>query len=181
MSKLAREISKPLSNIDLQKLLNEMNEDKGKNKERINIFTVPEMNKNPNKFLKKIDDDGYSILFINPNNVAVGHWVVHYKNRKTGQHYFFDSYGKSPAYYDKELVDFYKKYIPNIKYNTEPYQKKEMKVNTCGRYATLIGLGLNNIVPDLTPEKIKEIMERFKKTNKMDYDEIVTRLINFDL
>lgn len=176
-----KEISRPLSNIDLQELLNKMNEDEGKHKEKINIFTVDQMNKNPELFKKKMNDNNYSILFINPKNQPVGHWCVQYKNKKTGQDYFFDSYGKSPEYYDSDLVKFYKKYYPKIKYNSKQYQQYAGNVNTCGRYASLIGLGFNNIIDNLTPEKIKTIMDRFKKTNNLNYDQIVTKLINFDL
>ena len=178
---LKQEIAKPLSNIDLQQLLNNMNEDEGKRREKINIFTVPEMIKNPKSFIEKMNKNNYCIIFINPKNQPIGHWVVQIKNKKTGQNYFIDSYGHSPAYYDQDLVNFYRKYYPNIKYNSYQYQKLAGNINTCGRYACLFGIGLNNIIPDLTPEKIKSIMQRFKKTNNLDYDQIVTKLVNFDL
>ena len=179
MSKLKREIKKPLSNIDLQDLLNDMNGELGE-KKKINIFTVPEMKKNPKLFMKKLNDNHYSIIFINPSNQPIGHWSIIYKSIPDNNYYFFDSYGKSPEYYDKNLFDFLKKHLPTIKYNTIQYQKVANNVNTCGRYSTLI-MGLNRIIQNLTPEKIKTIMNNFKKENKMNYDEIVTSLVNFDL
>lgn len=172
---------KALSNVDLQQLLNDYSDEIGKDRSKINIFTPDEMLKNPALFKKKLDKNHYCILFINPKNNAIGHWTSIFKNKKTGQVYFFDSYGRSPTHYDPKLTAFFKKHYPNIKYNTEQYQAMKGGINTCGRWAMLSSLGLNNIIDDFTPEKMRDIMAEFRKENKMANDDIVVKLIDFDL
>ena len=172
---------KALSNVDLQQLLNDYTDDMGKNRSKINIFTPKEMHANPGLFKKKLNANNYSIIFINPKNQAVGHWTSVFKNKKNGQVYFFDSYGRSPTHYDPNLTAFFKKHYPTIKFNTEPYQARLGNINTCGRWAMLSSLGFNNIINDFTPEKMKDIMAEIRKENNIPNDEIVVKLIDFDL
>ena len=176
MSHLVKE---PLSNHDLDYLLKDMNNELGE-KKNINIFTISEMLKNPQEFIRKLKQNHYSILFIENNGTNIGHWVCVYENLPQKQIYFYDSYGDLPQKYSNDLYLFFKRYIPNIKCSTIQYQKERDDINTCGRWC-MLQVGLNRIINNFSPEKFKNVFNYFKKLYKKPNDEIVAGLINFDL
>jgi hypothetical protein len=170
-------IKKPLSNIDLEKLYQDMNKELNENK-KMNIYTVPQIEADPQKFMNDLHENRYCILFISRNR-RIGHWVCVIEADPSKKIYFFDSYGKSPTEYDfyDSLVKFFKEYIPKIEYNTEQYQKLQEGINTCGRWSMLI-IGFNRIIKNFNPAKFKKIMNDIKKNSNKSYDEIVAGLIN---
>jgi len=172
-------VQTPLSNIDLNDLLKDINNENGE-KKHINIMTVPDMIANPKKVIKFLNKDKYLIVFIENKGEAVGHWVVLFKSGNTIN--LFDSYGQHSDELDKRLTTFLKKHFKNVRYNTFQYQKDGDKIATCGRYSMFV-IGCKKILGEkLTLEKIKEILDGYKKLlKKNDYDKIMASLINFDL
>lgn len=181
MTHLDKIIKSPLSNIDLNEFIKDINNEFGE-KKSVNIFTTKQMMSDPIKFKKNLNKNSYCIIFLEPKRGDVGHWVVFYKN-KSGSGtctYFFDSYGNSPKTLDKNLFNFLAKYYPKTKYNTYQYQKYSSEVATCGRYSIFI-VGLNRLIEDLTLETVFDVFSYFKKKMKKNYDYIVSYFVNFDI
>lgn len=171
-------IKTPLSNFDLDNLLDDINDTLGENK-RINIFTVAEMKKSPQKFINYLNKNRYAILFIQPNGAKIGHWIIMFKNGKN-QVFMFDSYGNHPKDLNNDLFNFLKKHYPNIIFNTIQYQKYGTDVATCGRW-TMFVLAMNKIINNLNIELLNKILVGLKKHYKKSYDYIISSLVNFDL
>ena len=177
--RLKQLVEEPLSNVDLSNFLNDINIELHQ-KNKINIFTVEQAIENPRLFNTRLNKNGYCIFFINPQGSAVGHWTIMFKNSRN-EYFFFDSYGNNPKALDINLFGFLMKYYKDLIYNTFQYQQYNAKIATCGRYSTLI-LGLLKIHPDLDVDVIHKIMVNYKKQLKLKtYDEVVSRLVNFDI
>jgi len=177
MSDTNKLIQTPLSNIDLNNLLKDVNIELGGN-ESVNIFTVDEMKKHTQEFKNKLNKYEYCIIFINPRNKAVGHWTILFKTKN--QLYFFDSYGNEPNTLDPQLHKFLMTHYPDTIYNTFQYQRYSDNVATCGRWAMFV-LGLKRIFKNLNVEMIHKILTNLKKKYKKSYDFIIAHLINFDI
>ena len=174
--KLSNLVSDPLSNFDLDDLLKDVNETLEESKQKINIFTPKQMESDPAKFKKKFNENGYCILFLNPDNLQVGHWVIMFKN-PSGT-YFFDSYGSHPKYLDAKLFKFLIKHYPKIIYNTFQYQKYSSSIATCGRWSMFV-LAMNKLVTDLNVDILHAVLKSFKKQYKnKSYDQIVASFVN---
>lgn len=171
-------INKPLSNYDMEKLMNDINKIMGE-KNRIKIMTVKQIINNPNKFKTILEKDGYVIIFLENKDSNIGHWIISFLSN--GILNIFDSYGNSPLKLDTKLNDFLKSlnWPIDIRYNTRQYQKYGETIATCGRYAMFV-VALRKIFGDnLTIEIIDKILNDFKKTNKKDFDHIVAGIVNF--
>lgn len=114
----------------------------------------------------------------------MGHWCCLRKNKKGNKTIisFFDSYGDFP---DDELKKIKLKFNPEIarlllkfrdesdnnlvEYNDEQLQKKQFKVNTCGRWC-----GLFMKYKDVSADDFADIFLKYKKY--IDLDELVTEL-----
>lgn len=171
-------IKKPLSNIDLNNLLKDVNETLGENK-HINIFTIPEMEKNPSLFKRSLNKHHYAVLFIEPKGQKIGHWIIMFKNGKN-EVYMFDSYGNHPIDLDENLFKFLKKHFPKIIFNTFQYQKYSPDVATCGRW-TMFVLGMNKLINHLNVDILYRILTALKKRYRKSYDYIITNLVNFNI
>ncbi|RTL06739.1 hypothetical protein EKK58_04355 [Candidatus Dependentiae bacterium] len=171
-------IETPLSNIDLNELLKDINKTLGENK-KINIFTVDEMIKSPKIFNDELKKNHYCIIFLKPKNTNIGHWVIMFKNDKN-EIYFFDSYGNNPLNLSKKLYDFLLKYYPNTIYNSVQYQKYSSKVATCGRWCMFV-ISMLKIFKNLNVDKLNIVLKNMKNKYKMPYDNIISSLINFDI
>lgn len=169
-------VGTPLSNYDLEHLLQDINKEMG-TKKAINIMTVPQIIKNPQSFKNKLLKDGYCILFIdNPDGGEVGHWIVSFWSNNTLS--LFDSYGMHPDKLDKKLTRFLKQNFNKVRYNTTQYQKYGDNVATCGRYAMLV-TGLRKLIGNnMTIEDVDKFLKGYKKKSGKGYDKIVADLIN---
>ena len=167
----------PLSNFDLSDLNKDINSTLGESK-NLKVFTVEEMIRSPETFLKYLKSHGFTIIFVNPDGQQIGHWLSIWTN-KTGN-YYFDSYGLSPQKSDVRLNSFLHRYLPNIKWNGVQYQAWKPEIATCGRWAMLTG-GLSRIIPELNLTTINTIMKALKKKTGDSYDKIVTKLVNEQL
>jgi hypothetical protein len=168
-------VKEPLSNIDLNNLLKDVNQEIGENK-KINIYTVPQMMKNPKKFISDLSKNKYSVIFCENKGSQIGHWTVMYlRNNKV---LFFCSYGTSPKDLDMNLYNFLKKHFKDVRYNAFQYQEYNNNVATCGRWCMLV-VGLRKIYGDnLTLEKLYDLILHFKKKVGGSFDNIVAKLVN---
>lgn len=155
-------MDKPLSNHDLERLMQEMGE-------RANIIE----NKNI-KASDNIEDifngKGHAILFIEYPDQKIGHWVImvrhHLSNNngysKNGQIYYFDSFGEKPK--NKNIEKVVLKSYPELLYNDKTFQPEDS--NACGRHCLMVA-SLNKLGYD--PHQIEDILlKTFKKKGELD-------------
>lgn len=170
-------VKTPLSNFDLNDLLKDVNSELGERKS-INIYTVPQMMRNPKKFKEDLVKNKYSILFIENPDSNIGHWVIIYttKNRLN----LFCSYGTCPYDLDPRLDKFLRNNFNDVRYNTFQYQKYGDNA-TCGRWAMMV-LALRKVYGDkLSLEMINKIIKDLKKKTGDSFDSTVAQLINSNI
>lgn len=158
-------MNNPLSNIDLEKMLKELDG------HGVNIEEMDNINKN-SKIEDVFKNRGHVILFVKYPKEEVGHWVSLVRGGKDGKRYIFlDSLGKPIKHYNKELLNLLLK-NGNVLENGKKYQGDESAV--CGRYAYLIS-GINKLTKgEQTEDFFKYIMNL--KPKGMSYDEWVLEL-----
>ena len=145
----------PLSGAQIKNLMGEINE-------RANIKLDSDIS--PSTTVNDIfGDSGHVILFHEWPNENVGHWycmVRHHDKLKNGQYnkngeiYFFDSFGKDPDTYQRNIKKAVSNNYDEMYMNDIPFQPADS--NACGRYCLLV-CALNKI--GLTPDQIEEVMQ----------------------
>ena len=151
---------------------------------RANIKAVCDLD-NYNDLDDIFEGEDHIILLIEHTKKNNGHWVCMFKN-PTGI-YYHNSYGKNileelkDANYRKfqsdHLLDLVNQSNKDIYYNDVPYQSNDFSIATCGRHA-LLPVVLNKLIPNFTLKEYHKIMREAKKKYNMDYDKIVSHLID---
>lgn len=134
------------------------------------------------------NDKDYCIILVedSPNN---GHWICVLKY--DGCIEYFDSYGNVP---DKNLTwiscemrkelgqtkpllsDLFNKCNYEVIYNPVNYQGEGYDIKTCGRYCVFRVLCQKEY--DLALKYFYKLMNVLKKTDKLDYNEIVSKWVD---
>lgn len=162
----------PLSGNDLKKMISEMNE-------RPNIIFGKNLNENSTINDIFPNNSGHCIIFHDWGS-SVGHWIActrqHKKDKnnnyeKEGDFYFFDSFAKSPNYYNKHIAGTALKTYPKIHYNDIKIQADD--ANTCGRHCVFIS-SLNKL--GLGAKDIDNFLKKLKK-EKLNMDEVMLKYI----
>lgn len=180
---LKEEIPEFTSDTDLEKYF-------GKRWRNTRVHTYADLDKfqSIDKLLPKKKD--FSILLVE-NSPNSGHWVALLKYGDTVE--FFNSYGASPGYevrqissHENKMLDQSPKDITGLLdtalsqgkkviYNKKKFQKMAGDVNTCGKHTILRCIMLKDYNMNL--EEYQDYIERMKKKYKMDYDHLVSLLI----
>ena len=125
----------PLSNIDLSTAVKQWDP------AGANIYPLKDLQKNtPMEEVWK--NKGHVVFFHEYPDSSVGHWFVATRNPHK-EIFLFDSFGKKPDYYNKNILPFLKNNgIKQIIINNKPMQHDESAI--CGRYS-LIGILTNKL------------------------------------
>ena len=160
----------PLSNHDLERLMNDMNE-------RANIIESSDIKETDN-----IEDifngKGHAIIFVRHPNQKIGHWTVMVRQHdplkngysKNGNVYYFDSFGERPK--NKNIEKVVLKSYPELLYNDIKFQADDS--NACGRHCLLI-TALNKM--GLKPRQIEEVLKKMLRKNGGSLDKFVIEKI----
>lgn len=154
------------------------------------IKTINELSKyNTIDELLPNDTDYIFILWERSQNL--GHWCLIIKNKKNNSLEYFDPYGyyyTAPIYWvgsgmrEKLNLKPYVKYLLensnyNVEYNGFDFQNKnDNKMSTCGRHCCFRLMTFLN--HGITLNEYITLMKNLKKKSNMNYDEIVSDLIN---
>jgi hypothetical protein len=132
------------------------------------------------------EKDFFILLYQQQPNV--GHWVSVDKIGNTIS--YFDSYGKpvdEPLDWNSDHLnkmlgqsnDYLSNLLDNsdynIEYNNVKYQNSNNNVNTCGRFVVLRVLCAKK---GMNLKQFYEMMEKLKNYKEMNYDQIVSYIIN---
>ena len=155
-------IDTPLSNVDINKMIKKFE------KRGVNIIEGSKIHENTD-----IEDifkhRGHCVVFHRYPGQDVGHWITLIRDRHKNVA-FFDSLGKTPKYYIKELEKCLKNNgIKNFMHNKKKYQGDN---SVCGRYAVVI-CTLNKL--KLPVAEMYKFLEEGKKKHK-SYDKFILEL-----
>jgi Ulp1 protease family, C-terminal catalytic domain len=149
-----------LSNIDLQKLMNDIEPKK------INIVDDSRIKRNMNlEELFKSND--YLILFHAWKGQTAGHWITMTIYRHNRSIFYFDSFGDTNKIYFP-LIDMCKDQGYNLYVNTDQFQNDDAQC--CGKYAMLC-IACRKM--GLTPYQFIDLL----KKNKKNLDKLIIKLV----
>lgn len=165
-----KNVDNPLSGRDIKNFMQEMNE-------RPNLIFNNDITNDSNAE-SIFKNSGHAIIY-HDWGTDTGHWLCavrkHDKNKqgfnKEGEVYFFDSFGESPNYYNKNIVKALLKDYKKVNYNDIKLQSDD--ANTCGKHCLMIcaynklGLGASDI------DKILKKM----KNKKVNFDKLAIDII----
>lgn len=158
-----KKIYKPLSDSDLDFFLN-------------NEVDIKQYKNLTESYIRNMKNGQHTIILypVNGNDMN-GHWCVF--SKINNNYMFFDPYGFKCDAKLKGYPKLLSKFKPIS--NTYRFQKLNKDINTCGRHCCMF-IFLNKKYGVDTHNDYKLYMQELKKILGMDYDHIVTSMINRD-
>lgn len=120
-------------------------------------------------YFPKLMHQSYIILNNKPHYLSGEHWLAIYipPNEQKKPVEFFDSFGKSPMFYNESIVNFLESQRPKYAYNTLSVQPQNSIL--CGLFCTyFISLRCMGV-------PFNVIMQSFNQSNLLKNEDIVTK------
>jgi len=150
-----------LSNVDLDKFIKEV-ETNG-----LNMRTAKDIK--PTTDIDDLFDNSGHVIYFHDNNdgSGVGHWITLLRTRNK-EYAFIDSFGKSPDYYNKDIMKmmkYNKDKVKSLEINKKKLQGDESMV--CGKYSIILtALNKKGMKPEDMVNYLKDGGKKEKSVDK---------------